>query len=134
MGIARGHVQGVNDGNHGRGQALVQLVFLVIVEQKTHRAAVHAIDGDAAVHVGVHGLQHQPVAAQSDDGLRLLRRDIAVARGQLPERVRGFLRLAGDKSNFLKAWHRFAAALGPFVGRGHYKAVLHNSCKCLKER
>ena len=82
----------MDDAHFSGLEALNQPVFAIVVEKEADRAAVHAIDRDAAIEVTVHGLQHQPVAAQRHDSISGLRGDIAVA---LNEGLAGGHRLFG---------------------------------------
>ena len=64
----------------------LRLVLVIVVEQEADRAAIHAVDRNAAVEVAMHGLQHQAVAAQRHDGVGLGEVGIAVVLGELGER------------------------------------------------
>ena len=59
-----------------------QIVLGELVHQEADRAAVHAVDRDAVAHEAMQRLQHQAVAAERDDGIGVLRLDVAVARNQ----------------------------------------------------
>ena len=67
--VVRGHAQRMDDGDLGLGQPLLEAVLAIVVQQEADRAAVHAVDRHAAVEMAVHGLQHQTVAAQRDNGV-----------------------------------------------------------------
>src|SRR6185437_123608 len=75
------------------------------VHQEADRAAVHAVDRLAGFHEVVQGLQHQPVAAERDDGVRLRRFRVAVHRRQPRVGVARLRRLAGDEGDVVKSAH-----------------------------
>jgi hypothetical protein len=82
LGVHRVHDQGVDHGALGRVDPVEEGVLAVLVHQEAHRAAVHAVDRPAALQVLVQGLEHEAVAAESDDDLGLVRAGLAIARDQ----------------------------------------------------
>ena len=83
------HRQRMNGIDLGAGEPFsAGRPHMIVVGQEADRAAVHSIDRDAVVHVLVQGLQHQPVAAQRDDGVGLFGRDVAVLLRQGPSALR----------------------------------------------
>ena len=119
--LVRRHAQGVNDGALGRLQPLLEVVLMIIVEQEADGAPVHAVDRRAAVEMAMHGLQHQPVAAQRDDGIGRGDGSVAVALRQRFERLLCLLGLAGNEGDLVEAGHDPVEALGAWVRSGHYK-------------
>ena len=111
----------MDHGDLGLGQPLDQPILAIVVEQEADRAAVHAVDRDAAAEMGVHGLQHQPVAAERDDGVGVLGRGVAVALGERDARLLRLLGVAGDEGDFIEAGHDHVDALGACSRSGHYK-------------
>ena len=71
--------------------------------------------------MGVHGLQHQPVATKRDDGIGVVGRRVAVAFGERDARLPRLLRVAGDEGDFIEAGHDHVDALGACLRSGHYK-------------
>ncbi len=82
------HPQRVQRRGLGGGDARRQVVLGIVVHQEADRAAIHAVDRDAAAEEAVQRLQHEAVAAECDDDVGRFRRGGAVACGQ------GFLCLA----------------------------------------
>ena len=122
----------MDDGDLRRRQALFELVFLVVVEQKAHRAAVHAVDRDAAVKMVVHGLEHQTIASERDDRVRLFGRDVAIALHERGERsLASRVSLANEGDLFEICHEQICCASIASLREGHTKAVVLKSCKCL---
>ena len=94
---------------------------MVIVEQEADGTPVHAIDRSIAGEMAVHGLQHQTIAAEGDDGIGLGDGGVAVAFGQLLQRLLCLFGLAGNEGDFVEAGHDPVAALGVKLRSGHYK-------------
>ena len=94
-------------------EPLEQVVLAEVVHQEADRAAVHAVDRNAAVEMGVHGLEHQPVPAKRNDRVGFVRRRVSVARGQLLLRVLRLLGLAGHERDLFEAGHDDVDTLGP---------------------
>src|SRR5262249_58528 len=94
-------------------QALDQAVFTVVVEEKADRAAVHPVNRDLAVQVAVHGLEHLPVAAQSDDDVCPIGRRIAIAGGESAARLYRLPHLACHKGDFPQPGHDAFNMWGP---------------------
>ncbi len=107
------HTQGVDDGNFGLRQPLLQAVLPVVVEEEADRPPVHAVDRDTAVEMAVHGLEHQPVAAKGDDSVSLAGWRVAVELDELLQRSLRLFGLAGDKGDFIEAGHPVFTTLGP---------------------
>ena len=59
-------------------ETLDQVFDIVFVHEEADRAAVHAVDRYAVVHVLVQGRQHQTVTAERDDHLGNARVDAVV--------------------------------------------------------
>ena len=100
--IDSAHGEGVYGIDLGAGEPLSQVARVVVVGEEADGAAVHAVDRDAIVHVPVQRLQHQPVAAERDDGIGLLRGDVAVQLRQGRKRAPGFRHLTGNKGDLLE--------------------------------
>src|SRR6185295_20234359 len=79
-----------------------------LVHQEPDRAAMHAVDRLARGHEPVQGLQHETVAAERDDDVGSLGRDIAIAGGELLERLARLGNGARDESYPLELWGRGA--------------------------
>ncbi len=52
-------------------QPLDEMVLAVLVHQEADGSPVHAVNGNAVVDEAVQGLQHETVAAERNDGVRL---------------------------------------------------------------
>jgi hypothetical protein len=66
--------------------------------------------------VVMHGLEHQTVAAKRNDGVRFLRRHVAVTLGKRLEGILRLIGLAGDEANLFEACHGHSTALaGPRI-------------------
>ncbi len=96
------HRQRMNGIDLGAGEPFPQVAHMIVVGEEADRAAVHPIDRDAVVHVLVQGLQHEPVAAQRDDGVGFLGRYVAVQLRQGRKRAAGLRHLAGDERDLLE--------------------------------
>jgi hypothetical protein len=107
--VRGGHAERVEFRRLGLGQAFHQAVFLVMVHQKADRALVHAVDGNAALHIAVQGLQHEPVAAQGDDDVGLVGRHMVVTGGETFSRFLRLFLARGDEGHRLEI-HGFLAA------------------------
>ena len=81
--LVRRHLQRMELHRLRPAQPVDQPLGAEIVHQEPDRAAMHAVDRHAALERTVEGLQHEPVAAERDDDVGLLRRRFAVALGQL---------------------------------------------------
>jgi len=103
MGFARtvggDHRQRVDAADFGVRQALVQVIFAVLVHKEADRPAIHAEDRDVVVHVAMEGLEHQAVAAEGDNGIGLARGAIAVDRDEFREGCLRVGAVAGDESD-----------------------------------
>ncbi len=97
------HAQGVQLHPLGPGETRLQVVLAVLVHQEADRAAVHAVDRHAAVHEPVQRLQHQAVAAESDNDVSLLRRHAAVAGLEAGESLLRLRVVGGDEADGLVA-------------------------------
>ena len=75
-----------------RREARVQAALGIVVHQEADGAAVHAVDRLGRHHRPMQGLQHQAVAAQGDDDVGLLDRNVAVAVNELQARRLGLRR------------------------------------------
>ena len=53
----------------------------------------------------MHGLEHQPVAAERHDDIGLVGRRLAIAGDKLAAGLFGLLHLAGDEGDGLEAGH-----------------------------
>ena len=93
------HGERVDGLRRRRREALQQLVRAVVVHEEADRAAVHAVDGLARVHRVAQRLQHQPVAAERHDDVRLAERRVAVAGAQQRRRFEGLGRVAGENGD-----------------------------------
>ena len=69
----------------------------------------------------MHGLQHQAVAAQRNDGIGRVDIRVAVALDEAIERLLCLPGLAGNEGDFVEAGHDPVEALGAKVRRRHYK-------------
>ena len=105
LSVTHRHVERMDHGDLGLLQSFPQRVFLVAVQQEAHRSSVHAVDGDAAGEVDMHGLEHQAITAERNNGVGLLGRDIAVALGKLMQRVFRLFSFAGDEGDIFEAYH-----------------------------
>ncbi len=103
------------------GQPLDQPILAVVVEQEADRAAIHAVDRDAAAEMVMHGLQHEPVAAERDDGVGVVGRGVAVALDERGARLIRLWRVAGDEGDGIEGGHDHVDALGACLRSGHYK-------------
>jgi hypothetical protein len=99
----RAHAQRMKRHRHGLRQALQQAVLLVGVEQEADRAEVHAVDPHRALDARVQGFEHEAVAAERHDDVRLIGRHVLVAGLQRGEAALRFGRGGGAKSD--GRWH-----------------------------
>ena len=97
--VARPHHERMDDRGEGGSEPLPKAVFGIIVHQKPDRTAIHAVDRLRRVDRAVEGLQHQAVAAEGDDDVSLLGRNVAIKPDQRLQRLVGFLRAGGDKGD-----------------------------------
>ena len=96
------HGERMDDVDLGAASRAAQVFLAVVVHQEADRAAVHAVDRHAGVHVLVQRLQHQPVAAERDDGVGRPGLGVAVARSQPLQGLAGLGHVAGDERDFLE--------------------------------
>ena len=100
---------------------LGKLLRVEVIHQEADGAAVHAIDRLARFHEPMQGLQHEAVAAERNNDVGALGRDISVARPQLRQRLLRLGTRARDESDPLvagRAGHAFtrSAAAGAAEG------------------
>ncbi len=96
------HRQGVDDGDLRRREALAQVLGRILVREKADRSPVHAIDRDLVVEVAMQRREHEAVAAERHDGVRLLGLGIPVERRKLVQRLQRVRRLARDERDLGK--------------------------------
>ncbi len=97
VGGCGGHGQRMDDRLFRRTDPLDQPLFLELVHEEADRTAVHPVDRLGLGLGAVQGLQHEAVAAQGDDHIRISLGDHAVAGLQLGEGGPGFRAFAGDE-------------------------------------
>ena len=97
--VGRAHQQRIDHGELRGFQPLDQRMLAELVHQEADGAAMHAIDRDAGAHVPVQRLQHQAVAAQGNDDVGLVRRLVAIGRGELGEGLLGLIARARHEGN-----------------------------------
>ena len=86
--------------------ALDQVLGRIFVHQEADRAPVHAVDELAGIHGRMQHLQHEAVAAERHDHVRLLGRHVFVAHRQVPERDLRLVGGGGGKRDGAElAWH-----------------------------
>ena len=78
IGVSGTHEERIEQRLFCRGDALRQPLSLVEVHEKSDGAAIHAVDRYCKAHEAVQRLDHESIAAESNDNIRLVRRDIAV--------------------------------------------------------
>ena len=86
------------DGVGDRGvDALAEPVLAIFVHQEADGALVHSVDAPSRTHIGMHGLQHEAVAAKRDDDFGILDPRLAVKGRQALARLTRIGRVGGDK-------------------------------------
>ncbi len=119
MHVHRHHSQRMKLCNLAGFKPFDQVGFLIFVEQKPDRALVHAIDGGAGTHEGMHGFQHKSVAAKGDNHIGFSCGNMAIAFDQGFFRRLRIFRFAGRKINL----HPPLAARHAHVA-GHRRPVI----------
>jgi len=83
-------------------QALRQIVDVMMIHQKAYRAELHAVDRQSARDMAMQRAQHETVATERDDDVRLVERRIAVTRFQRRQRGLRFIGLCGNEGNAMR--------------------------------
>ncbi|MNU99693.1 hypothetical protein D3C71_898370 [compost metagenome] len=97
VGIRCRHAQGVKIIAARHRDALEQAFHPVVIHQEADGPPVHAIDTLAGIHRLVENLQHEAIAAECNDHLRLCKRRIAVNAFQHSQRRLRLLCCGGDE-------------------------------------
>ena len=116
------HQQRMNDRALGGGDSLAEAALAIGVHQKADRAAVHAVDRLAVAQKSMQRAQHQAVAAERDDAVRLLRGDGAIFGDQPFARLLGLGRAGGQKGQRLGGV-RLPAARAFVDARAHWPTL-----------
>src|SRR5690242_11073469 len=93
----------MDDGDLGGAQAVMQAIGAELVHQEADGAAMHAVDRLARSHERVQRLQHEAVAAECDNDIGALGRDIAVYPTKQRQRRLRFVDGTCDERNALVA-------------------------------
>ena len=76
--IDRAHVQGMDDRAFSGRNAVCEAILAELVHEEADRAAIHPVNRLLRTEEAMQRLQHEAVAAESHDHIRLVRVDIAI--------------------------------------------------------
>src|SRR5919106_4751205 len=86
-------------------EILEQPVDFVVIEEKSNRSKIHAVDGHGPVNASVQCLQHETISAEGHEDIGLVGRHVWIGCRKLLQRGLRFGRPGGSKSDLVKPRH-----------------------------